>query len=107
MQQMRAYDKVMTSASAHQIFFSNSLDSSSRLLELEQFFEYMGGYLGREKQFFEEEAHVDLRIEFLPLFAETFPPILHSSLLISTAILLEQEMRGIHADFANQSGLRS
>ncbi len=54
----------------------------------------MDAFLSREKTYFEEDAHPDLELEFLPLFAETFPPILHSSIIISVAILLEQEMRG-------------
>ncbi len=75
------------------LFFGNSVDASLRLNDLEQFREYMDILLARESDFF-REAHTDLEIEFLPLFAETFPPILHSSVIISTAILLEQEMRG-------------
>ena|SRR5882672_2688106 len=75
------------------LFFGNLVDGSGRLNELEQFREYMNSFLLREKTYF-EEAHVDLRQEFVPLFAETFPPILHSSIIISTAILIEQEMRG-------------
>jgi len=65
----------------------------------------MDAFLFREKSFFEEEAHADLRIEFLPLFAETFPPILHSSIIISIAILLEQEMRGFCGALIDALGL--
>jgi hypothetical protein len=75
------------------LFFGNSVDSTVRLHDLEQFREYVDGFLAREAEYFKSE-HVDLEIEFLPLFAETFPPILHSTIVISTAMLLEQEMRG-------------
>lgn len=74
--------------------FGNLVDSTSRLGELETFAEYVQGFLTREQKYLEEEAHPDLESEFLPLFADTFPPILHSSLIISTATLLELEMRG-------------
>ncbi|BCM25102.1 hypothetical protein [Methyloradius palustris] len=76
------------------LFFGNFVDGSSRLNDLEQFREHAEGFLQRERIYFEEEAHPDIEREFLPLFAETFPPILHSSIIISTAILLEQELRG-------------
>ncbi|HEV8391753.1 MAG TPA: hypothetical protein VGQ35_18015, partial [Dongiaceae bacterium] len=84
----------MNPTAAHDLFFHNWLDSSSRIHDLERFLEFMDGFLLNEQTYFREEAHVDLEIEFLPLFAGTFPPILHSSLVISIATLLEQEMRG-------------
>jgi len=86
----------MKSLDPNLLFFGNLVDGSSKLGDLEQFREYVDGFLAGETKYF-EEAHPDLGIEFLPLFAETFPPILHSSLIISTAILLEQEMRGYSA----------
>ena len=90
---------------ANEIFYGNYEDAMSRLSEIEQFAEYMGLYLKKEATYFREEAHVDLEIEFLPLFAETFPPILHSSLIISTAILAELEMRGYAATLRKAHGL--
>jgi hypothetical protein len=79
------------------IFFGNCLDATPRLNDLEQFREHSEGFLRREREYFEEEAHPDLEREFLPLFAQTFPPILHSSIILTTTIFLEQELRG----FAN------
>lgn len=84
----------MTSIDPNLLFFGNLVDSSSKIEGLEKFLEHVDGFIARETKYYEEDAHVDLEMEFLPLFAETFPPILHSSLIISTAILLEQEMRG-------------
>src|SRR6266508_437799 len=82
------------STKAQDLFFDNYLDASCRLNELEEFRQYVGNYLGEEERYLRDEAHVDLEIGFLPLFAETFPPILHSSLIISTVILLEMEVKG-------------
>lgn len=79
------------------LFFANYLDSSSKINDLEQFSNHMNWYLINEAKYFDEEAHPDITREFLPLFSQTFPPILHSSLIISTVILLEQEMRGYTA----------
>ncbi len=87
------------------LFFGNLVDGGSRLQEFEQFREEMDAFLSREKTYF-EEAHADLRIDFLPLFAETFPPILHSSIIISVAILLEQEMRGFCGALIDALGLK-
>lgn len=77
----------------HEHFYGNALDASSRLNDLEQFSEYVDGYLRREQEYF-REAHTDLEIEFLPLFSATFPPILHSSLVVSSVMLIELELRG-------------
>lgn len=88
------------------LFFGNLVDGSSRLNDLEQFREHMEAFLRREQTYFVEEAHPDLELEFLPLFAETFPPILHSSVVISTAILLEQEMRGFSGALIDALGLK-
>lgn len=90
---------------ANDIFYGNFLDAISRLGEIEQFSEYMGLYLKNEAKYFREEAHVDLEIEFLPLFAETFPPILYSSLIISAAIVTELEMRGYADTLRKARGL--
>ena len=87
----------MSTTDPNDIFFSNSLDASEKLLGLEQFQEYVGYFLSNEARHLEEEAHPDLALGFLPLFADTLPPILHSSVLISTTTLLEQEMRGYAA----------
>lgn len=87
----------MSSTDPTRLFFSNSLDASDKLLKLEQFLDYVSNYFSNEARYFDEEAHPDLTREFLPLFAETLPPILHSSILISTTTLLEQEMRGYAA----------
>ncbi|MBI5278244.1 MAG: hypothetical protein HY854_17480 [Burkholderiales bacterium] len=70
------------------------MDATSRLNDLEQFREHAEGFLRREREYFEEDAHPDLEREFLPLFTQTFPPILHSSIILSTTIFLEQELRG-------------
>lgn len=75
------------------LFFGNHVDASLRLEDLQRFREEAEGFLERERQHFGDE-HPDLRGAHLPLFAETFPPILHSSIIISTVILLEQELRG-------------
>jgi hypothetical protein len=88
------------------LFFGNLVDGSSRLGDLEHFREHVDAFLHREKTYFEEEAHPDLELEFLPLFAETFPPILHSSIIISVAMLLEQEMRGYSAALIDALGLK-
>lgn len=84
----------MSKIDSNSLFFGNFLDGSSRLCDLEQFREYVEGFLQGERRHLEEEAHPDIEREFLPLFAETFPPILHSSIIISTVILVEQELRG-------------
>ncbi|MDP2125736.1 MAG: hypothetical protein Q8K97_00020 [Pseudohongiella sp.] len=84
----------MTSNS-NTLFFGNSLDASCILGDLQEFRNYIDGYLKNESKYFEEEAHVDLEREFLPLFSETFPPILHSSLVITSVIFLETQIRGI------------
>lgn len=84
----------MTGNDTNGLFFDNALDASSKILELEQFMEYVGGFLSNEAKYFDEEAHPDMTHEFLPLFAETLPPILDASVIISACTLLEQEMRG-------------
>jgi len=76
------------------LFFGNLVDGSSRLDDLERFREHVDAFLLRETKHLEEEAHPVPEVESLPLFAEAFPPILHSSVIISSVILLEQEMRG-------------
>jgi|TARA_R100000049_G_C1944616_1_gene89417 hypothetical protein len=95
----------MHSLDPNLLFFGNSVDASEKLAELEQFLEYVSGFLFREARYLDEKAHPDLTREFLPLFADTLPPILHSSIVISTTTLLEQEMRGYAA--ALLSSLRS
>ncbi len=75
------------------LFFGNSVDASGRLSELASFLEYVQGYLDNEKTFC-ANLHADLEIDMVPLFAETLPPILHSSLITSTVALLEVELRG-------------
>jgi hypothetical protein len=40
-----------------------------------------------------DEEHPDLEIEFLPLYRDTFPQIVHASVIVSVAMLLEQEVR--------------
>lgn len=50
-------------------------------------------YLHREQTYFRDEAHPDLEIEFLPLYRDTFPSILHASVIVAVAMLLEQEVR--------------
>jgi hypothetical protein len=88
------------------IFFANYLDATSRLNDLEQFREHAEGFLRREREYFEEEAHPDLEREFLPLFTQTFPPILHSSIILSTTIFLEQELRGFSNALIAVQGLK-
>lgn len=82
---------------AHDLLFKRYLDASSRLYELEQYHEYTQAYLHRERDYFRDEAHPDLEIEFLPLFKDTFPPILNASVIVATAMLLEQEVRELAA----------
>jgi hypothetical protein len=84
----------MRKADPNELFFDNALDSSEKMLKLEQFLEYVELFLSREARFYDEEAHPDLTREFLPLFAEGMPPILHSAMVMSVGALLEQEMRG-------------
>jgi len=84
----------MNPNSVREFLCENWSDGSSKLHDLERFLDFVDGFLTNEKTYFEEEAHPDLELEFLPLFAATFPPILHSSFIISVSILLEQEMRG-------------
>lgn len=78
----------------NEIFFDNALDASRRLNDLEQFSAYVNGYLEHEQRYFREDAHPDVEREFLPLFSATFPPILHSSLVVSSVMLMELELRG-------------
>ncbi len=78
---------------ANDELFSGYLNACSKINDLDQFKEYSDALLNRERAWFEEEAHVDLEQEFLPLFAETFPPILHTSIVISSVILLENEIK--------------
>lgn len=96
----------MPTIKPNSLFFENYLDATSRLQNLDQFQEYAEGFLRSERDYYEEEAHPDLEREFLPLFAETFPPILHSSIIISTTILLEQELRGFSNALIDALGLR-
>jgi len=79
--------------SATEQFYDNALDASGRISDLEQFREHMEGFLSRERTYFQEEAHPDLESQFLPLFSATFPPILHSSLVVSSVMLIELELR--------------
>jgi len=87
------------------LFFGNALDASSRLNDLEQFRDYLDGFLKREKVYFREEAHPDLEHEFLPLFSATFPPILHSSLVVSSVMLIELELRAFAEALRQHLGL--
>lgn len=87
------FDHQMTSIDPNLLFFGNSVDASSRLSDLEQFREYLDGYLRTESEFM-HGLHSDLDIDMVPLFAETFPPILHSAVITSTVALVELEIRG-------------
>jgi hypothetical protein len=75
------------------IFYDNYLDACSKLNELEQFRDYVSVFIAEEEQRM-RDLHVDVEIGFAPLFAETFPPILHSSIIITTIILIEMELKG-------------
>jgi hypothetical protein len=81
----------------NELFFDNALDASQRLGDLAEFRQYVDGYLQGEAAFFRDEAHPDVEREFLPMFSATFPPILHSALVISSVMLVELELR----QFAN------
>ena len=83
----------MSVVDANDLLFGNFCDSLSKLEEIEKFREHFERFLEQEREYF-EGAHTDLQIEYLPLFADTFPPILHSSIIISVAVLLELEMGG-------------
>lgn len=83
----------MEHADAHDLLWSKYLDASSRLLDLERYLEHTQAYLHREQAYFRDEAHPDLELEFLPLYRDTFPPILNASVIVSVAMLLEQEIR--------------
>jgi hypothetical protein len=77
------------------LFFGNWVDASSRIEDIEKFLEHADSAYQRELKLLDEEGHVDLDIEFVPLFAETLPPILYTSVVIAAASVLEQELRGI------------
>jgi hypothetical protein len=89
----------MDRAEAHDLLWTKYLDASSRLHDLERYLEHTQSYLHREQTYFRDEAHPDLEIEFLPLYRDTFPPILHASVIVSVAMLLEQEVRELAAAF--------
>jgi len=78
---------------ANDLLFGNLADSLSKLDEIEKFREQVDRFLEQEREYYEGE-HTDLQIEYLPLFADTFPPILHSSIVMSVVVLIELEMRG-------------
>lgn len=77
------------------LFFGNWVDASSRIEDIEKFLEHTDSAFQRELKWVDEEGHVDLNLEFVPLFAETLPPILYMSVVIAAASVLEQELRGI------------
>ena len=85
----------MTDIDPNLLFFGNWVDASSRIEDIEKFLEQTSSAYQRELNWLEEEGHVDLDIEFVPLFAETLPPILYTSVVIAAASVLEQELRGI------------
>ena len=85
----------MTDIDPNLLFFGNWVDASSRIEDIEKFLEQTASAYQRELTWLEEEGHVDLDIEFVPLFAETLPPILYTSVVIAAASVLEQELRGI------------
>ncbi|MBI1735189.1 MAG: hypothetical protein HYR51_08450 [Candidatus Rokubacteria bacterium] len=85
----------MTDIDPNLLFFGNWVDASSRIEDIEKFLEQTESAYQRELKWLEEEGHVDLDIEFVPLFAETLPPILYTSVVIAAASVLEQELRGI------------
>lgn len=95
----------MDHAKAHDLLWSKYLDASSRLLDLEQYLEHTQAYLRREQTYFRDEAHPDLKIEFLPLYRDTFPQILNASVIVSVAMLLEQEIRELAASLITALGL--
>lgn len=94
----------MSVVDANDLLFGNFSDSLSKLDEIEKFREHFDLFLEQEREHF-EGAHTDLQIDYLPLFADTFPPILHSSIVISVAVLLELEMRGYCAARREALGL--
>ncbi len=85
----------MTDIDPNLLFFGNWVDASCRIEDIENFLEQTSSAYQRELTWLEEEGHVDLDIEFVPLFAETLPPILYMSVVIAATSLLEQELRGI------------
>lgn len=85
----------MTDIDPNLLFFGNWVDASSRIEDIEKFLEQTASAYQRELKWLGEEGHVDLDIEFVPLFAETLPPILYTSVVIAAASVLEQELRGI------------
>ncbi len=85
----------MTDIDPNLLFLGNWVDVSSRIEDIEKFLEQTESAYQRELKWLEEEGHVDLDIEFVPLFAETLPPILYTSVVIAAASVLEQELRGI------------
>ncbi len=85
----------MTNIDPNLLFFGNWVDASSRIEDIEKFLQQTASAYQRELAWLEEEGHVDPDIEFVPLFAETLPPILYMSVVIAAASVLEQELRGI------------
>jgi hypothetical protein len=86
------------------LFYGNGIDASCRLDELEQFLDFIPHVIEREADYFRTEAHIDIEREFLPLFTETFPPIVFTSVITSSVMLLEFEVRGFCDTLARQLG---
>jgi hypothetical protein len=66
-------------------FFGHLVSSTCDLEDLEQFRNYMNGFLPCKPTDDKDKARSESE--------ETFRPILHSSIIISTVVLLEREMR--------------
>ncbi len=81
----------MSLVDANDLLFGNFTDGLSKLEEIGKFREHVDRFLEQEREYYKGE-HTDLQIEYAPLFADSFPPILHSSIVISVAVLLELEM---------------
>jgi hypothetical protein len=74
-------------------FFGLLVFSECDLEELIQFRDHMGGFLAHNPADATDKAHSELELELFSPPEETFRPILHSSIIISTVVLLEREMR--------------
>jgi len=77
------------------LFFGNSVDTSIRLGQVENFIDCVDSFFKQEIDWMENEGHPDLEMEFVPLFAEELPPILYTSSIIALISFLEQELKGI------------
>ncbi len=95
----------MKKTDSNTLFFGNSVDTSMRFGQIGKFIEHVDGFFKREVEWFRNEAHPDLEIEFVPLFAQELPPVLYTSSIITLVSIMEQELRGISTALKSELGL--